>query len=435
MPLRALSQTKTPRFEGGTYDLRHWEVRGGNDRHRIGEVDDVLVDDRGRTRYLSVHLRDQDKHVLLPCGQARVDRSDHVVWLQGLDGRHLTDLPEYPGDPTRVDHDYEQRIAQTYDRAYADDRYYDRPEYHTTWGRGREGTASGRLARLGELKDYKVAEHDVDPRGWTVIDSRGNELGKIDDMIADTGIMKVRYLTMKVDRNLLSEDREVLIPVGYAALERNHRRVRVDSLDAERVRALPAYSGGEITREHEDRLNRSFAEGLTGEHWHHHPRYRDEDLYPEMRGTATGTTTGATTGESSRSGTQGSIGNTSVGSTAAGFPTGRTPTVDRDTSTTAGRTGSPTTSPAGLSTETQVPSRAGETPSGTRVGSDAPGATGTGIAGSRERRLADAERRERTRFDEEIVVRPSRSWEHDETRRRDLGGRETGTAVPERERR
>lgn len=380
MPLRALSQSKTPRFEGGTYDLRHWEVRSGSDQHQVGEIDDVLVDDRGRTRYLSVHLRDQDKHVLLPCGQARVDRSDHVVWLQGVDDRHLSELPEYPGDPARVDGDFERRIAQSYDRAYADDRYYDRPEYHSTWGRGQEGTASGQLERLDELEDYKVAEHDADPRGWTVIDARGNELGKIDDLIADTGIMKVRYLTMKVDRNLMSEDREVLIPVGYAALERDHRRVRVDSLDAERVRSLPAYTGGAIDRDFEDRLNRSFSEGLSGDRWHHHPRFRDEGLYPETRAAG--------------------------GSMASTF--------DTDTSTSAGRTGSPTTSPAGLSTETQVPSRAGETPSGMRSAGEGPGTT----------RSRSADERERARFDEEIVVRPSRGWEQEDEHRRELGGRD-----------
>ena len=52
--------------------------------------------------------------------------------------------------------------------------------------------ANSQIAPLKELKDYKVAKEDPDVRGWILIGRDGRVIGKVHDLLVDTGAMRVR---------------------------------------------------------------------------------------------------------------------------------------------------------------------------------------------------------------------------------------------------
>lgn len=117
-----------------------------------------------------------------------------------------------------------------------------------------------RVVPLGQLDDFTVAEGDPDVRGWEVLASDGRKIGEVDELLVDARAMKVRYLDVDVDGALAGRDgeRHVLIPIGYARLDREGTRVLVDGLASADVGGVPAYDQGPLTREYESSVRRSF---------------------------------------------------------------------------------------------------------------------------------------------------------------------------------
>jgi uncharacterized protein (TIGR02271 family) len=123
-----------------------------------------------------------------------------------------------------------------------------------------------RVVPLDQLDDFKVAEGDPDVRGWEVIASDGRKIGEVDQLLVDTAAMKVRYLDVDVDNELMAgdvSDRHVLIPIGYARLDEGDDRILVDSLASADVVGLPEYTHGPITRDFESDLRSRFDTGYT----------------------------------------------------------------------------------------------------------------------------------------------------------------------------
>lgn len=110
-----------------------------------------------------------------------------------------------------------------------------------------------RVATLSSLGDFKVADGSPDPRGWDVIASDGMNVGKVHDLIVDTGMMATRYLDVRLDTDIAGDgdDRDVIVPVGAARLDDQDDHVGVDMTMAQ-IAALPVYSHGSITREYEN---------------------------------------------------------------------------------------------------------------------------------------------------------------------------------------
>ena len=269
MALNPLSR-HTGSGELGIRDVRDWEVRTRDRNEAVGKVHDVLVDENGRARYLDVELSASSKHTLIPAGHVDTDR-DGVIHVP-MGGERFNDLPVYAHSEAGITPEYERNVARSWDEAYATP--YDRPDYRTSWARGTNRETSGQLARLDQLDDFEVADYDADPRGWDVIGRDGRRLGEVDHLIGDTGAMKVRYLTVDMDRDI--GDRKVLVPVGHARLEEDDR-VRVDALDADSVRGLPAYEGT-LDQEYERGLHEHYERGYGAERRYSHPRYEDRSL-------------------------------------------------------------------------------------------------------------------------------------------------------------
>ncbi|MFC6996251.1 PRC-barrel domain-containing protein [Rufibacter roseus] len=116
---------------------------------------------------------------------------------------------------------------------------------------------SGRLAALHDLTDFKVANNDLDIRGWEVIGADGQRIGVVDDLIVDRSVMKVRYLDIDVDKHLLLPDvdtRHTVVPIGAAHLDDESDQVFLADISQESLARFPFYKGGPISDEMEYRI-------------------------------------------------------------------------------------------------------------------------------------------------------------------------------------
>jgi uncharacterized protein (TIGR02271 family) len=119
-----------------------------------------------------------------------------------------------------------------------------------------------RVVPLGQLDDFKVAEGDPDVRGWEVVASDGRKIGEVDELLIDTNAMKVRYLDVEVENGLMAEpDRHVLVPIGYARLDRSGDRVMVDNISSTDLHSMPAYDQSPVTRDYETTLRDRYMGG------------------------------------------------------------------------------------------------------------------------------------------------------------------------------
>lgn len=159
--------------------------------------------------------------------------------------------------------------------------------------------ATGDLTRvvpLDELDDFKVAEGDPDVRGWDVMSSDGRKIGEVEQLLIDRTAMKVRYLDVDLDDDLIEmgKDRHVLIPIGYARLDQDNDHIMVDNLNAKQIGGMPAYTHQPLTREYESDLRGYLDTGYkataataatavdTDDEYYEHEHY-DEDRFYEPR--------------------------------------------------------------------------------------------------------------------------------------------------------
>lgn len=116
----------------GDPDIRGWDVHTADGR-RIGEVDDLLVDRLAmKVRYLDVDLDDEidraddDRHILVPIGYARLDEDDDRVVVDTLSRDDLAAMPLYDHAP--VTREYETTLRGQFDRGGSvpatDDDFY-----------------------------------------------------------------------------------------------------------------------------------------------------------------------------------------------------------------------------------------------------------------------------------------------------------------------
>ena len=127
---------------------------------------------------------------------------------------------------------------------------------HTTAGtadvRNDSGDAS-RVAALHDLHNFQVADGYPDPRGWDVLTADGVKVGKVHDLIVDTGEMRTRYLDIDLDKHAIGahDDRAVLVPIGVARVNDDDDRVTLGTLNSTQIAALPPFEHGDITRTYE----------------------------------------------------------------------------------------------------------------------------------------------------------------------------------------
>lgn len=94
-------------------EIKGLDVYAGDEK--IGSVDDVLVDDGGRFRYLVINtgLWIVGKKVLLPIGLAHVSADSTRIYAQNLTKAQAEALPEFTDD-LKIDYDREEQIRNVY---------------------------------------------------------------------------------------------------------------------------------------------------------------------------------------------------------------------------------------------------------------------------------------------------------------------------------
>lgn len=118
---------------------------------------------------------------------------------------------------------------------------------------GSSAAPSGRMGALGDLDNFEIAKDIPDPRGWDVMTADGSKIGKVHELIVDTGALRTRYIDVSLDKRTLrlDKDRDVLIPIGDARLDSAADEVVIDKLTVRQLADLPEFKHVEITREYE----------------------------------------------------------------------------------------------------------------------------------------------------------------------------------------
>jgi uncharacterized protein (TIGR02271 family) len=98
-------------FDGD--DVKDLDLYSGDEK--IGSVNDVLVDEEGRFRYLIINTGAWifGKKVMLPIGRARIDYSSRRVYADGLTKEQVEHLPEF-SDDMKIDYEDEERVRGVY---------------------------------------------------------------------------------------------------------------------------------------------------------------------------------------------------------------------------------------------------------------------------------------------------------------------------------
>lgn len=109
-------------------DILGFDLYSG--KEKVGSIDDLLVDDQGKFRYLVINTGAWifGKKIMLPMGLAHIDFQNHRVQTDGLTRSQVENLPEYK-DNMVVDYDQEERLRGAYRPMAAQRRsaYVDRP--------------------------------------------------------------------------------------------------------------------------------------------------------------------------------------------------------------------------------------------------------------------------------------------------------------------
>jgi len=174
--------------------------------------------------------------------------------------------------------------------------------------RNDDTASSGRLVHTRDLDKFEFPKDSPDPRGWDVRSADGTKVGKVEDLIVDTGERRVRYIEVALDRSLAKDtDRDyALIPIGQARLDDAGDNVIVDLASTD-LASVPRYDRKELSRDYETSLRswlgqrrtaagsqaRSSVSSTPGSDrdvdFYSSPEYDDQRFFTRERGQRSGT--------------------------------------------------------------------------------------------------------------------------------------------------
>ncbi|HEX6849738.1 MAG TPA: PRC-barrel domain-containing protein [Chitinophagaceae bacterium] len=115
--------------------------------------------------------------------------------------------------------------------------------------------------RLQELdrSNFEITKGDPDIRGWDVRYRNGEKIGSVEELILDTKAKKVRYMVVDLEENELRlEDRKILIPIGFAELDKGNDDVMIPNVSVDQICSLPDYNRNSLTHEVERKISSVF---------------------------------------------------------------------------------------------------------------------------------------------------------------------------------
>jgi sporulation protein YlmC with PRC-barrel domain len=228
-----------------TRDFLEWEVidRAGE---KIGSVGDVLIDRRGRVRFLDVEFGLPRKHVLLP--EHRLEWGDKRFIVDGWTRDEVRALPPY--DPAQAP---DEAMLEDLERAYP----WVYAEQAEEW---LAPPGETRVVPLSEAKDFKLGSGAPEIRGWNVFGADGERVGTVSQLLVDPAALKVRYIDVDLLDDLfpLRDDRHVLVPLEQVDLKERGNDAWVRHLPAKQIGRFPAYTGGAVHPAMEAAVQRAF---------------------------------------------------------------------------------------------------------------------------------------------------------------------------------
>lgn len=105
------------------------------------------------------------------------------------------------------------------------------------------------IRQLKELSssDFEIKDGQPDIIHWKVLNTAGQHLGTVTDLLFDEEEQKVRYLVLNLKDNVWNmAEREVLIPIGVAELDADHDHVILPNINAQQLIVLPDYVKGHV---------------------------------------------------------------------------------------------------------------------------------------------------------------------------------------------
>jgi hypothetical protein len=161
--------------------------------------------------------------------------------------------------------------------------------------------------RLEELhgSGFEVKDGQPDITGWDIVTRSGKRAGKVDDLLFDPELGKVRYIVADLDKNELDldDDRRVLIPIGIAELytKSKKRKPRLDpalhaydpaehgnvvyipTVSAQQLDALPLYEKGRLSRHAEIAIRKTLEpvdrNALEEDEFYRHAHFNEDSFY------------------------------------------------------------------------------------------------------------------------------------------------------------
>lgn len=225
-------------------DFIGWAVTAANGAN-LGTVSDILIDRRGKVRFLAVDPGFFKKGFLLPV--------EALEWGEGSLQASWTDaevkrLPPYDaGVP--LTGDVLDELGRAFPRYYGD-------HVGTSFEPG-EGPS---VVPLKDARDFRLAKGAPNLKGWAVYGGDNEKVGTVTQMLVDPVAMKVRYLDVDLSDDLfgLVDDRHVLVPLEAVELRERSEDVWVQGLSGRDIAHLPAYLGGPVDPLLEQASERAF---------------------------------------------------------------------------------------------------------------------------------------------------------------------------------
>jgi photosynthetic reaction center H subunit len=115
-----------------------------------------------------------------------------------------------------------------------------------------------RIAPLRVANDYRVDDHDRDPRGFKVIGADGEEGGIVRDIWVDRSEETIRYLEVEVKGG-----KRVLLPITFSKINQGKGFVKVESILGSQFVAAPTLANPDrVTRLEEDKIVAYYGGGI-----------------------------------------------------------------------------------------------------------------------------------------------------------------------------
>lgn len=104
-----------------------------------------------------------------------------------------------------------------------------------------EETLPQDLALLSDLEDFRVADHDPDPRGYAVVGADSEVIGKVEDLVVSPGMVKAFFALVGTGEWL--RNAYLMVPMKPIRLETDNRRAYVP-FTREQCRLAPTHAPG-----------------------------------------------------------------------------------------------------------------------------------------------------------------------------------------------